>query len=92
MRARLLRDPALIALAAASAILVACLLAGVGGVRLFWSALPVYDLVMWYLCRRVANLPELPPGWLAGPAGSLHATHSDKAEKMATARKGSHAG
>jgi diguanylate cyclase (GGDEF)-like protein/PAS domain S-box-containing protein len=54
------RDPALVALTAASVLLVACLLSGVGGVRLFWTALPVFDLVMLYFTGRVARLPALP--------------------------------
>ncbi|MEV4512077.1 sensor domain-containing diguanylate cyclase [Dactylosporangium sp. NPDC049525] len=60
MRTQLRRDPALIALAAASVLLVACLLTGTGGVRLFWSALPGYDLLIWIFSRRVAALPGLP--------------------------------
>lgn len=61
MRHQLRRDPALLALAAASVLLVACLLTGAGGVRLFWSALPGYDLLIWIFARRVAAMPALQP-------------------------------
>jgi hypothetical protein len=29
-------------------------------VRLFWSALPAYDLLIWVFARRVAAMPGLP--------------------------------
>ncbi|GAA3244845.1 sensor domain-containing diguanylate cyclase [Dactylosporangium siamense] len=60
MRHQLRRDPVLIALAAASVLLIALLLAGAGGVRLFWSALPGYDLLLWVFARRVAAMPGVP--------------------------------
>ncbi|MDG6104254.1 diguanylate cyclase [Dactylosporangium aurantiacum] len=60
MTGRLLRDPVLLGLVAGSALVVGCLLTGAGGVRLFWSALPVFDLLIWVFTRRVAALPQLP--------------------------------
>ncbi|GAB3824179.1 diguanylate cyclase domain-containing protein [Dactylosporangium cerinum] len=60
MRPQLRRDPVLIALTAGSVLLIALLLAGTGGVRLFWSALPGYDLLLWIFTRRVAAMPGVP--------------------------------
>ena len=60
MRHQLRRDSALIALTTVSVLLIACLLTGTGGVRLFWSALPGFDLLVWIFARRVAALPGLP--------------------------------
>ena len=55
------RDPVLAALAVASAALVGWFLLGIGGpaaqVRLFWTVWPGFDLLLWYLSRRVARMP-----------------------------------
>ncbi|MFF5231464.1 diguanylate cyclase domain-containing protein [Dactylosporangium sp. NPDC000521] len=58
---RLRRDRALLATAAVAAVVVGCLLTGVGGVRLFWTVLPLSDLLIWVFARRVAAMPQLPP-------------------------------
>ncbi|MEU0556296.1 diguanylate cyclase [Dactylosporangium sp. NPDC006015] len=59
MIGHLRRDRALLAIAAAAVVVVGCLLTGAGGVRLFWTVLPVSDLLIWVFARRVAALPQL---------------------------------
>ncbi|MGI5177570.1 diguanylate cyclase domain-containing protein [Dactylosporangium sp. CA-152071] len=60
MIGHLRRDRVLLAIAAAAVVVVGCLLTGAGGVRLFWTVLPVSDLLIWVFARRVAALPQLP--------------------------------
>ncbi|WP_432827508.1 diguanylate cyclase domain-containing protein [Dactylosporangium sp. CA-092794] len=54
------RDPVIAAVAAAGAALIGWMLLADAGpaaqVRLFWTALPVFDVLLWYLCRRIARL------------------------------------
>ncbi|GAA2590741.1 hypothetical protein GCM10010399_21230 [Dactylosporangium fulvum] len=60
------RDPLLFVTAGGGAALVGWLLLDVGGataqLRLFWTVVPVFDLLLWYFARRVARLPGAPAG------------------------------
>ncbi|GAA2395251.1 diguanylate cyclase domain-containing protein [Dactylosporangium salmoneum] len=59
------RDPVLAAVCLFGAAVIGWLLYGPGDdaafVRLFWTALPVCDALLWYFSRHVARMRETPP-------------------------------
>ncbi|MEV6923043.1 sensor domain-containing diguanylate cyclase [Dactylosporangium sp. NPDC051485] len=59
------RDPVLAVICLLGAAVIGWVQVGPGDdatlVRLFWTALPVCDALLWYLSRRVARMRETPP-------------------------------